>query len=744
MRRWLERRLFWRVAVPVIVVAGAMTLGQRRALATGAAGPGLSGRAMTLVDEVWRRATLARFGEPASSAPRPVLRAVRARTDSGGATTVEILGAGKLGAAAVQSVANPPRVVLDFAGVVPATPYVTAIGQDPVERVRVATNSVNPLVTRVVLDLTRDAAYTVSTHGDGAVHVTFERAKPSYTAPAAVVDPAPEPSVAPAPSDAPAPAVEIVDAIPVLAASELPLATEFTSPQPPPAAALAGAVTGSRTQAAAAPTGAARNGGRPVASPQPPPDPIVSAQTQPPPPSPVPVMETVTLPPPLPVPDMPTAGRPLGQTPPPQTPTVQQPTPALQQQTGERVYTGDPISLDFQGVDLRAVLRTFAEISKLNIVIDPKVQGAVDVSLRDVPWDQALEIILRSNRLGYVVDGSIIRIAPLEVLAEEERARSELMKQQALAGELKVMTRTLSYAKASQVAPLLTRSALSTRGQIQVDERTNTLIIVDLQQNLDTSNALIGSLDQAQPQVEIEARIVKTNRRFAREIGVRLGLGGEMSARLGNTSNLAFPNQGVIVGESSRDVGLPGVSTSEAATSVAALALRSINGAVNLDVAIAALERENKVRLLSAPRVTTQNNFEAEIVQGTEIPIQVISNNTVTVTFKDAALKLRVRPQITASKTVILNISLENGTPGEVAPNGNRAVDTDRATTQVLVTDGATTVIGGINKNTQDDLQRRTPGLYRVPLLGWLFKNNRNIEEDAELLIFITPRILQL
>src|SRR4029077_2236080 len=183
-------------------------------------------------------------------------------------------------------------------------------------------------------------------------------------------------------------------------------------------------------------------------------------------------------------------------------------------------FTGNPVSLDFQGADLRAVLRTFAEISGLNIVIDPAVTGTVDVALRDVPWDQALDLILRANKLSYIVDGTIVRIAPLTVLAEEETQRRKLSDEQALAGELRVLTKTLSYAKADELQQLLTRSALSTRGTVQVDVRTNTLIITDLAPRLDVAESLITTLDRPQSQVEIEARIVQTNKNYARALGV--------------------------------------------------------------------------------------------------------------------------------------------------------------------------------------------------------------------------------
>ena len=198
---------------------------------------------------------------------------------------------------------------------------------------------------------------------------------------------------------------------------------------------------------------------------------------------------------------------------------------------GGRQYTGSPISMDFQNADLRSVLRTFAEISGLNVVIDPQVQGSVDVALVDVPWDQALDIILRANQLGYDVDGTVVRIAPLATLADEEQQRRELAEQQALAGELVVLTRTLSYARASDLSDLITQAVLSSRGQVQIDPRTNTVIITDLQDRLGAAQELIDTLDRLEPQVEIEARIVQASQDYLRELGVQWGITGRVRAR---------------------------------------------------------------------------------------------------------------------------------------------------------------------------------------------------------------------
>jgi type IV pilus assembly protein PilQ len=413
----------------------------------------------------------------------------------------------------------------------------------------------------------------------------------------------------------------------------------------------------------------------------------------------------------------------------------------------QRRFTGSPVSLDFQGADLRAVLRTFAEVSGLNLVIDPAVQGTVDVQLRDVPWDQALDIILRANKLGYIVDGTIVRIAPLTALADEEAQRRKLTDEQALAGELRVVTKMLSYAKAEEMQLLLTKSALSSRGTVQVDPRTNTLIISDLAERIQIASDLIATLDHAQPQVEIEARIVRTTKDYARQLGVQWGFGGRVSPQLGNTTNLSFPNNGSLSGATGATTGSSPTAVGlgvRGATSAVGLALGSLNGAFNLDVQLSALEASGNGRILSTPKVTTQNNVAAEMTQGVQIPIQTVSNNTVTVSFKDAALTLKVTPQITAANTVIMQIAVENSAPDfSRAINNIPPIDTQRALTTLLVADGMTTVIGGIYLSEEQTTNDRTPGLSRVPLLKWLFKKDTLRDNSSELLIFITPRIIK-
>jgi type IV pilus assembly protein PilQ len=417
-------------------------------------------------------------------------------------------------------------------------------------------------------------------------------------------------------------------------------------------------------------------------------------------------------------------------------------------------YTGHPVSLDFQGLDLRAVLRVFTEISGLNIVIDPAVQGTVDVKLSEVPWDQALDIILRSNKLGWTLDGTIVRIAPLTVLADEEVQRRKLADEQALSGELKMVTRALSYAKGDDIRPMLERSdLLSKRGTVQFDTRTNTLIIRDLPDRLGPIAELISTLDKPELQVEIEARIVRTTSNYARALGVTWGFTGRMAPDLGNTTGLAFPNSA----EGTGSVTMPAGAASDI-TSQARLTLGSVNGSFNLDVALSALEKDGKAKVLLQPRVLMQNNVEGYIMRGQQIPYTTAQAGAAigttgalltpaTVQFKDAALSLKVTPQVTAAGTVFMDIAVENSFPNYAvtrAEQPNPAIDTQRATTRVLVPDGATTVIGGIYETSEDLKNNRTPALSRIPLLGWLFKNENKTTENNELLIFITPRIIRV
>jgi len=438
---------------------------------------------------------------------------------------------------------------------------------------------------------------------------------------------------------------------------------------------------------------------------------------------------------------------------------------------GQKIYTGHPISLDFKDGDLQDIFRLFADISGLNVVVNPGVSGKVTLKLTEVPWDQALDLILKTNGLGYTLEDNVIRIAKLADLQKEEQDRRKLAEEKALAGDLLVQNFRLSYAKAKDLEPTVKKVALSPRGQIITDDRTNTMIITDLAVNLEKTRSLIADLDRATPQVEIEARIVVTSRTFLQQYGIQWGFLNQQTPQFGNTTSMAFPNAVVLNGApiANGTGGLPanqnlGLSSdggigpaargyavnlpASAFNSALGISLGNILGSFSIDAALTALENSGRSRTLSTPKVTTQNNQPAEIKQGVQIPIQTIANNTVTVIFKDAVLTLKVTPQITEAGTVILTLEVENNSPDFSRQIGTGAtavppINTQSAKTIVLVRDGATAVIGGIYQSTEENAHAQTPFLGNLPILGYLFRNRSLRTANQELMIFVTPRIIK-
>jgi type IV pilus assembly protein PilQ len=301
----------------------------------------------------------------------------------------------------------------------------------------------------------------------------------------------------------------------------------------------------------------------------------------------------------------------------------------------------------------------------------------------------------------------------------------------------------LNFAKAADMKKTLEEAGmLSERGTAQPDERSNILIVKDVPAQLEEIKHLVSELDKAEAQVEIEAYIVQTNRDTARELGVQWGVNAKANAATGNPTGLNFPNNVALSGAtaSGNAVDLPAVG----ATSAAKLALGSINGSFNLDFTLSALERQGKLEIKSKPKVVTQNNKSAEMTSGFQIPYQTVANNTTTIQYKDAALKLVVTPHISASGSVIMDVNLENATPDfSRSVNGNPSIATHKANTQVQVADGTTTAIGGILKTTTSEDKEQTPGISRIPFFGGLFKHNTNKNESQELVIFLTPRIIR-
>lgn len=450
----------------------------------------------------------------------------------------------------------------------------------------------------------------------------------------------------------------------------------------------------------------------------------------------------------------------------PEAPPQGQPTENYEARTvgpAPKLYTGHPISLDFKDGDLQDIFRLFADISGLNVVVNPGISGKVTLKLTEVPWDQALDLILKTNGLGRTIDDNVIRIARLSDLQKEEEDLRKLKENQALAGDLDVWRKSLSYAKAADLEATVRKVALSARGTITIDTRTNTMIVTDLPINIEKARDLIADLDRATKQVEIEARIVVTTRNFTRDLGIQWGFLNRQTPQFGNTTNKTFPNSIILNGQGVPSTGgLPadqtllapnaGIGTAARGYAVnlpasnfntaIGISLGNIIGSFNLDAALTALERQGRGRILSTPKVTTQNNQAAEIKQGVQIPIQTIANNTVTVQFKDAVLTLKVTPQITEADTIILNLEVENNTADFAnLVNGIPPINTQSAKTIVLVRDGATTVIGGIYQSNEQTAQSSTPFLGRIPLLGYLFRNRFVTNTNNELLLFVTPRI---
>ncbi|MEO7191439.1 MAG: type IV pilus secretin PilQ [Vicinamibacterales bacterium] len=430
---------------------------------------------------------------------------------------------------------------------------------------------------------------------------------------------------------------------------------------------------------------------------------------------------------------------------------------------GLRQFSGSTIDVDYQAASLRTVLRQLSEIGGINLVIDPSVPSAaaVDLKLMQVPWDQVMEVVLKSSGLTYQLDGTVLRVLTREARTKELDDETRQKKASEAAPDLQTLRLRLNYASAAVVSKLLGDAHMkSERGSVEFEERTNMLIVKDLPRNIEEIQLLVSEIDRPEPQVEIEAKILRTNHDTAKALGVQWGFNGRVAPELGNTTGMGFPNRGTVGGRVQGDnstqgptdpratplertataIGLPATG----ATSALGISLGAINGAFGLDVALSALEHQGKAKILSTPRVTTQNNKMAEITQGFQVPIQMVTNNTITVQFKDAALKLTVTPQITAANTVIMRIVLENGTPDfSRAVNGNPSINTQRAETQVQVPDGVTTVIGGIVQSQETTNNDQTPGAGKIPLLGWLFKRTDIRAESQELLIFITPRIIR-
>ena len=417
-------------------------------------------------------------------------------------------------------------------------------------------------------------------------------------------------------------------------------------------------------------------------------------------------------------------------------------------------YTGEPISVNLKDVDLKDFFRLVHEISGLNVVLDPQVHGTLTIVLDDVPWDQALDIVLKNNDLSRQLEGNVLRIATVETLKKEAENRRAQVEAEALAVEKVTITRFLSYAHSKDVVPTV-KKFLSARGDIVSDDRTNALIISDIPAVLPQLDRIIQQMDRKTQEVEIEARVVAATRSFARDIGTQLGIGwGNGPSAIGGVQGVGntptvvgnTPNPLYIVSGGSNGVQIPLFSNLGIPSPTSGLQFVNATNNMRIDVILQAAESRGLLKILSRPRVVTQNNIQAIVKQGVRVPIvtQAQLGGPPTVTYVDAFLRLTVTPQITSEGTIFLNVDVENTTPdfGRQV-QGNPTLITQQATTQVLVTDGGTVVIGGVIQ-TQNSLNvSQVPLLGNIPYLGNLFKRRSVATSNQELIFFITPRIIQ-
>jgi type IV pilus assembly protein PilQ len=352
---------------------------------------------------------------------------------------------------------------------------------------------------------------------------------------------------------------------------------------------------------------------------------------------------------------------------------------------------------------------------------------------------------LKVNGLDMIQEGNILRIGKVDKLAAESKQRQSLREAREQEGNLEVSTRTLSYARASVLMPIL-KKQMSPRGELIVDERTNTLIISEIPEKIKVLDSLIDTLDAANPQVSIEARIVEVSTSSLDTFGIQWGYNLAADAAHGNQTNLRFPNTITSGGTIDKNNPIGYAINLPVADSVISpkVHLGNIANTFGLDIALTALTSKGKARMISSPKATTQNNLPAEITQGEKIPIQTIQNNTVTTQYINAALELKVTPQITARGSVIMLIDIKNDVANfDKQVGGIPTIVTETAKTTVMVIDGGTIVIGGLYKIRQDTSTDGVPLLSKIPLLGSLFRKSRKAGSQNELLIFITPRIIK-
>jgi type IV pilus assembly protein PilQ len=434
----------------------------------------------------------------------------------------------------------------------------------------------------------------------------------------------------------------------------------------------------------------------------------------------------------------------------------------------DREYTGERLTLNFQDLETRAVLQLIADFSGLNIVVSDTVQGSVTLRLQNVPWDQALDIVMTTKGLDMRRNGNVIIVAPAEEIAAREQAELEALQAMQTLEPLRSEFIQVNYAKAAELAELIQgegeNSLLSERGNVAIDERTNTLLVNDTATSLANIRRLVSTLDIQVRQVLIESRVVIVNDDYSRDLGVRFGataandnsgngLIGMTGTGLGAGAMVGTPTIGVPAG-SALPVPVPPLPTRynvnlPVSAPAGSIALAILGNDYLVDLELSALQAEGDGRVVSTPRVIATNQREARILQGTQIPYQESSSSGATTTsFKDAVLSLLVIPQITPDDRIIMDLTITKDSVGELVPSGGvggfiPSIDKRELQTQVVVGDGETVVLGGVYETELRNVITKVPGLGNIPGLGYLFRSRSTENNNAELLIFVTPKILR-
>jgi type IV pilus assembly protein PilQ len=395
-------------------------------------------------------------------------------------------------------------------------------------------------------------------------------------------------------------------------------------------------------------------------------------------------------------------------------------------------YAGEKLTLDFQNIAVREALNVIADFTNLNMVISDTVTGNLTLRLKDVPWDQALDIILQSRGLDMRKNGNVIQVAPREELAAKEKidltARQEISELE----EVRTETFQLNYIKAEAFKKLLTdpqQKLLSKRGSAVMDERTNQMFIQDTPSKLDEVRKIIAKVDIPVRQVMIEGRVVEASDKFTRNLGLNMTYNNTQLAAGGPPGGAGIAAAGVTAP-------VAGVGT------VTAMLFNAANTRV-LNLQLQALETDSKGKIISSPRVVTADKTEALIETGTEVPyLQYTSSGAANIAFKLATLSLKVKPQITPDDNVILDVKINKDSVGQLFA-GVPSIDTNKVNTQVLVENGGTVVIGGVYTQAQTNGEIKVPWLGDIPILGFFFKSTSRIDNKNELLVFITPKIMK-